>query len=311
MAAPLWCTLAMTRKLAWPSITLDEDLPRETTSREPFDQLMAELLARAGMVSEQVAAGVQRATITKGLDRDQAVLGGLLVRMGKLTRGVLDSTQAEESEAHLVLSRSATETAITLMWLIRHGSDDSLRRFRADSFAYWRKQLQRMRSPEVQEDKTMRSMRERTEQHVAFELSAAGVGWDDVPEQSNSWGPDMRQRCGQLGLSWVYPAYFASHSSYVHPSWHELRTFHLACDGDLVQLESTFGGMVPVAGYVLARLVAEACQAAAEVLPCDVDQADLQAVVKSTVRASQVLAIHFSDFISRGGVDEYLHGSSG
>jgi hypothetical protein len=291
-----------------PPITLDGDVLRETTSRDPFDQLMAEMLARAGMMSEQVIAGVQRATASEGLDLDKAVLGGLLVRIAKLMRGIFDSTQADESEAHLVLSRAAAETAITLMWLVKHGDEDSLRRFRADSFAYWRKQLEHMQSSAAQEDDTARSVRGRVECHVNHEMGTAGIAWDDVPRRSNSWGPDVRQRCEQLELDWIYRAFFASHSSYVHPSWHELRTFHLAGEGRVVHLDSTFGGMQPLAAYVLARLVAEACEAAAAGLPCDLDLADLHDIVAKTVNGSQVLALHFSEFMARGGVDDYLHG---
>lgn len=298
----------MAARLDLSPITVDEGLLSKTRSREPFDHLAVEMLARAGKMVEQVVSGVQRETVASGLSLDEAVIGGLLVRLGKLTRGVFDSAQTDESEAHLVLSRSAAETAIVLVWLVRRGTSEHRRRFRADSFAYWRGQLERMRPGAPGEDEVMRSTRERVERHVAHEMASAGVGWEDVPKRSNSWGPDMRQRCAQLGIEWIYDSFFASHSSYVHPSWHELRAFHLSSAEDVIRLEPTFGGMLPIGGYVLARLIAEACDAAAEALPCDIDSENLADFVNRTTTASRILSMHFSAFVGRGGVDEYLQG---
>jgi hypothetical protein len=116
----------------------------------------------------------------------------------------------------------------------------------------------------------------------------------------------MRQRGAALDQEWVYDALFASHSNYVHPSWHELRTFHLSTADRKVQLDLTYGGITPIGAYVVARLVAEACAAAAKFLPCDLDPEDTIARVEDTVRGSRMLTVAFTDFIARGGIDEDL-----
>lgn len=302
----------MSRTLRLAPIVVDSDALARSETRDPFDRLAFEMLARSGRMTEQVIAAVQRATPPTGLELDEAVVGGLLVRTSKLLRGVFDATQADESEAHLALSRCAAETAITLRWLVRCGTETAFRRFRADSFAYWRRQLDQMRAT-TSADEVEQRIAQRLERHVEAELRAAGVGWQDVPRRPNSWGPDMRKRCDALGQSWVYDAFFASHSSYVHPSWHELRAFHLDSSGDGLALDASYGGMAPIAAYVLARLVAEACGEAAFFLPCDLDQADVAARVEATVAASHALAVEFSDFVAAGGVDGDLdrHGAGG
>jgi len=86
-------------------IIIDGAALASALERDPFDELGYAMLARAGRMSEQVVAAVQRATPAGGLSLDDAVIGGLLVRMSKLTRAVFDATQADESEAHLALSR--------------------------------------------------------------------------------------------------------------------------------------------------------------------------------------------------------------
>jgi hypothetical protein len=283
-------------------ITIDGSVLDSTTSRDPYDQLAEEMLARGGMMCEQVVAAVRRATPASGLDIDQAVIGGLLVRVAKLTRGTFDATQAAESEAHLVISRSVAETAITLMWLVQRGDAQSYRRFRADSFVFWRRQLQRMDLAVAGGDLSSTEISERLRSKIELQMAQAGVSWDDVPQRSSNWGPNVRQQCEQLGLEWIY-SLFSGHSSYVHPSWHELRTFHLQTDGDGFQLDPTFGGMGPIVGYILGRLCAEACRAAASVLPHDLDVDDLDARITNTVEASQRLSVYFDDYMQRHGFD--------
>ena len=92
----------------------------------------------------------------------------------------------------------------------------------------------------------------------------------------------------------------------MNPSWHELRTFHLSSGEHGVRLDLTYGGISPIAAYVVARVVAEACGAAASRLPCDLDAEDTIERVQNTVRASQSLGSAFAAFIARGGVDDEL-----
>jgi hypothetical protein len=56
-----------------------------------------------------------------------------------------------------------------------------------------------------------------------------------------------------------------------------------------------------------ARLVAEACQDAATVLPNDLESGALAEVVEHTVRASQILSVEFGDFIRSMAPGEALH----
>jgi hypothetical protein len=287
-------------------ITLDGALLRTTASRTPLDELALAMLARAGMIAEQVVEGVRRASDADGLDLDQSVLGGLLVRLMKLLSGVFQSVNADESEAHLILVRPALETAVTIAWLVDHRAGDSLRRFRADSFVFWRRWRERAEASDVDEDQAMRATRLRIEQKIDRELSAAGLTWEEIPKRMNSWGPGMRERCEQLGRGWLYSSFFSGHSSYVHPSWHELSALHLTRVGHLGRLDVTFAGIAPVAAYKLTRISVEACAAAARELPCDLDAEDLARRVADTVTASRMLSAHFADFMARGGLDDEL-----
>ncbi len=170
--------------------------------------------------------------------------------------------------------------------------------------ARWRTWLQPAAASS--EDETAKQLREGIERHIAAELEAAGLTWDDVPARSNSWGPDVRRRFEDLDQYWLYEALFVSHSNYVHPTWHELRAFHLATDDGDLRLDSTYAGIAPIAAFVLSRLVAEACLDALSVLPHDLDEEAFAGAVRHTARASQHLSSLFNDFAARGGLDDDL-----
>jgi hypothetical protein len=158
-----------------------------------------------------------------------------------------------------------------------------------------------MRADLEHEDDSARTLRLQVEAHIDQELQAAGVDWADVPRKPNTWGPSIKKQCDAVGQAWVYDTLFASHSNYVHPTWHEIRAFHLTTQHGSLELDVTYGTMTPVAVYVVAQVVAQSCGDAAAYLPCDLEPDDTADRVASTIEASQVLAMDFSEFQARMG----------
>lgn len=197
------------------------------------------------------------------------------------------------------LARCLGETTITLRWLIQKSSAKSYKRFRADSFASFHGIRNGPHGATT-------VVRDGVLAHIDRELAAADLTWDDVPAKPNGWGPNVRQRFEALDQTWLYDALFVSHSNYVHPTWHEIRAFHLRTDADGMHLETTRAGMMPPAALLLTRLVVEACQDAASMLPHDLPHDAIAEVVASTVRMSHELSVAFHDFAARGGLDADL-----
>lgn len=278
----------------------------ETDDRTDFDAMGWYLLARVGQLCEILIDGVERSPEGKKLSLDQAVVGGLLVRMAKLTRAIFDSTQAEDSEAHSPLSRCLGETAITLRWLVWKNDPDTYRRFRADSFARFRRVLEDGYASKATEDGPSRIMREAVEKYIDSELAAAEISWEDVPKRPNSWGPDLRQRFKDLDQEGLYETLFVSHSNYVHPTWHEIRAFHLATENGGIGLDYSYAGMAPIAAFVVARLVVEACRDTVAALPITLNVEVFQDAVGRTLEASNGLIVKFGEFTARGGLDRDL-----
>ncbi|MGH9646685.1 MAG: DUF5677 domain-containing protein [Bryobacteraceae bacterium] len=135
------------------------------------------------------------------------------------------SIQLRRIPRHRILARCAGETAINLRWLLRVGTPEHYKRFRAEAFVALLRTANKV--DEDVEDPVLRGTGNLVTEILARELRDAGLEKGDVPKRTGRWGGTLRQRFEALDESGLYDAFFATHSDYVHGSWHELRTFHL------------------------------------------------------------------------------------
>lgn len=299
--------------LSLPPISIDWDLVESATDRHPFDRLGWELIARAGQIGERVvdSTGLDSNGNRRPLTLDEAVVGGLFVRMTKLLRGLFDASQSDESEVHQIVARCVVETAVNVRWLLLMNDPEEYKRFRADSFVNWRKWLE---TTTATGDASLDGIAVRVQQHIESELSAAGLTWSDIPKQPGSWGRgSFRQRLADLNIEGLYLVLFATHSYYVHGSWHELRTFHLKTEGGGLHLDSTFGELAPPTSYEVTLASLQAANDYIKAMPVPAAVAnDVIAVSESTIEACARLGAAFAGYVSRGGLDPLLerHSSS-
>lgn len=293
--------------LSLPPISIDWDLIESTSERWPFDRVGWELIARAGQIGEHLidATGADEEGHRRGLTIDEAVTGGLFVRMTKLLRGLFDASQSEESEVHQIVARCVVETAVNIRWLLKQDDPEEYRRFRADSFVTWRNLLSGL---DVTGDPVLDGTSARVRRNVEDELKAAGLTWEDIPKRSASWGRgSFRQRLADLDLEGLYDPLFATHSYYVHGSWHELRTFHLKTEDGVTLLDRTYGGLAPTTSY---EVTATALQATCDYVrsmpvPSNV-AAEVVELAQPTIEACRRLSAAFASYVSRGGLDDLL-----
>ena len=283
--------------LGLPPISVDFGELAETRESYPFDRAGWELVARAGRLTRLLVDA------TGPLTLDQAVVGGLMVRISKRLWDLFESTQAEESEAHGILARCILESTVDLRWLASRSDAAAFRRFRADSFATRRRWLDAATAEQVT-DATMDATLERVRAQTEAELAAAGVTWEDVPRRPHGWGGSLRQRMADLGLESEYTSFFAGHSNYVHGSWHEIRAFHLTTTPAGYCLDPTFGELSAPSSYATARQAFAACTAYIDFIPdLAIDVDEVRAATERSADGCVQLGSAFANFIKRGGID--------
>ena len=281
------------------------ELRSATDDRWPFDVFGWELIGRTGQVCEMLveATGRLRDGSKRGLSLNEAVNGGLVVRLTKLLRALFDATQADESEAHQILARCTAETAVNLRWLLLSRDAEAYKRFRAAGYRTFLRILEKVDADHA--DPVVKGTGERVVDIVTRELLAAGVERDDVPNRSGRWGGDLRQRFEELGETGLYDVFFGTHSDFVHGSWHELRTFHLRMTPRGYELDLTYGGLTPSAMYETSRLVFRAIRDYTSRMPlAGIDLEALRTIADGTIEAAKFATLEFARFIAEGGIDD-------
>ncbi len=122
---------------------IDEEKIRSFGSETDFLGLSISLLIETG--SYVCVAGNIYSPKTYTWNRNEAVLGGHLVRLYKLIDGLLDQTCKHRRETSFVLGRLAFECIINLRYLISHASDELFRSYRRYSLQHERRLLTRIR----------------------------------------------------------------------------------------------------------------------------------------------------------------------
>ena len=284
-----------------------ESLRAASKDRSPFDVTGWELIARAGMTGEKVIAATGRLPngSYRALSLDEALNGGLLVRLTKLLRALFDATQSD-SEAHQILARCVGETAVNLRWLLSVGKPKHYKRYRAEAFVALLRIAEQV--DEDAGDPVLRGAGDRVTDILARELRDAGLDKADVPRRTGQWAGTLRQRFEQLEETGLYDAFFATHSDYVHGSWHELRTFHLQSVEGGYALDLTYGGLTPSAMYETARLVLQAVDNYVDRMPvAGLDLEALRDVIQGTIQVAKFASLEFARFVAEGGVDDEIN----
>lgn len=162
--------------------------------------------------------------------RDQAAVGGNMVRLFKLLSAFLDQTQQRRPETSSILSRLAFETIVSVRYLIANFSPELAVEFRKHSLRHERRLWDaiqaniKARGGAVLpiEDRMMKSIER------AASLSGFAIETIDLKAKGPWGGKDLRQKAEAVGLNGLhYLAAFGGMSHNVHGAWFDLQQYHL------------------------------------------------------------------------------------
>lgn len=175
-----------------------------------------------------IISGIQPAT---PLDRNRAIIRGLVVRITKLMRLSLRELKDQESFQQLSISRELLETFATLMYLLEDGGDGTrYDQYVMHSLVAEREVLKDIKLNIARRDGAVWDIEERMERSINATAKAAGI--DDVstlPARKDIRFPNIEERLKRLG-----PGAYASYrtgSSETHGDWNDLYRNHLDYDG--------------------------------------------------------------------------------
>jgi uncharacterized protein DUF5677 len=161
--------------------------------------------------------------------RDQAAVGGNMVRLSKLLWAFLDQTVQKHFETSTILSRLAFETIVNARYLIANFSPELV-----DSFVRYSLRHERLLRDRIQANIQERGgdvlhIEQRMLKSIDRAARLAGVTLDsvDLKDRAPWGGKDLRRKAEAVGFGEAYLAVFGGMSHNVHGSWHDLYQFHL------------------------------------------------------------------------------------
>jgi hypothetical protein len=211
------------------------------------------------LVSVCAAAAVGTEGSPRVLDRNRAIIAGLLVRIAKFMRAILQlAFDRKSGEVTLALNRSILESATDIMYLCADDSPERFDRYVKDGLATERALYDRVQANVAKRGRKL-PIEERLLAGVADIFRESGVSIEEV--DSRRVGLDLASRLRAVGREEDYLFVQKIPAVTVHGTWLDLLHHHLreVEGGFAVRFEQTpadVAGLLPLGIMVLDALAA-------------------------------------------------------
>ena len=228
------------------------------TTEEDFTGLGVDLLVEVG--SYACVASCLLPGDTECWNRDQAIVGGNVVRLYKLISAVLDQTCKRRRETSFIFTRLAFEVIVNLKFLIKNASTELFESYIRYSLRHERKLHDRIQENIASRDGEVLPIETRMLNSIERTATKSEISIQDVStSEPKNWGnKNIFERAKDVELDEIYLAAMGGGSHSVHGNWMDLLEYHLE------DKEGGFGPNLewrtprPQVLYTMARLAAEA-----------------------------------------------------
>lgn len=159
--------------------------------------------------------------------RNEAVLGGLMVRLVKLQTGLLDQICQKRLEIVNILFRCLCENIINLEYLLKRSKDDLFDEYIEFSLRE-EKRLQNKIEKNIAERGYEIPIETRMKHSINHAFKISSFSSEQIDEKKwKPWGEKIYERAKKIGMEEIYFAAFSLPSHAVHGNWQDLITYHL------------------------------------------------------------------------------------
>ena len=256
-------------------------------SEDQFTGLAVELLKETGIILSIVACAYRfdDANRPRKWTRNEAILGGLAIRMSKLLQGLLDQTCQNRREIAEILFRCLSETAINLSYLLKESSDKAYEEYIDYSLREEKRLFNRIEE-NIAERGSELPIETRMKGSIMKAFEDSGVSPEQVDEKNRtSWGESIFKRAKRIGLKDAYQGLISIASHAVHGNWQDLISHHLEKDNKGFMPETRWTRARPQYLFVGALLSLDACDAyIANLLPNCPDRAEIRGKISDCLK---------------------------
>lgn len=161
--------------------------------------------------------------------RNEAILGGQLVRLFKLLDALLDQTCKHRRETSIVIARLVFECIVNLRYMIANASDDLFHSYRIYSLQHELKLIELIEENIADRGGESLPIEDRMISSILASFQASGLAREEIANrrQRNWSGLNLYERAKMIRLDQAYLAAFGGGSHSVHGNWQDLLEYHL------------------------------------------------------------------------------------
>ena len=202
------------------------------SSEDDFNGLSVEILIEVG--SYIVVAANLLSADTRRWNRDQAILGGHLVRLYKLISALLDQICQRRREITFIVSRLAFECIVNLRFLLAKTDRSNFDSYVRYSLRQERRLFEVIHKHIEERNGEILPVEDRMLRSIDRTMKASGVSISDLSKsQPKNWAEkNLHEKAEEVGLGKAYLGVFGGPSASVHGNWMDLLEFHLETHED-------------------------------------------------------------------------------
>lgn len=210
-----------------PAVEVQIETLRSYNTEEEFTSLAVDLLRE--VTSHVCVAASLLPGDTRAWTRNQAVLGGLLVRLFKMLSAVLDQTCQHRRETTFVFVRLAFECCVNVRYLIAEDSNSLYDSFVAYSLRHERKLFDRIHANIKTRGREPWPIEQRMLASIDRSADTSGISLENVTKESFAqWkNSTLFDRAQAIGWQEAYLFFVGGPSHAVHGNWQDLLEYHL------------------------------------------------------------------------------------
>ena len=242
-----------------PRTKVDIEEIKKFDSEEQFMSLAVDLLKEVGQITAILSCAyrLDERHNPRKWTRNEAILGGLMIRINKLQSGLLDQICQKRLEISIILFRCLAESIINLKYLLKKNSEEIFDEYIEYSLREEKRLLNKItqninrRGHELPiESRMKRSI------NLAFQTSSFSPTQVDETKWK-PWGEKIYKRAKSIDMEEAYFALFSLPSHAVHGNWQDLITYHLEYENGEFSPKTQWGYPRPQPLFVAALLSAE------------------------------------------------------
>lgn len=239
---------------------IDEEELKQYSDEDKFNSISVELMKDVGQITAILASSyrMDEEYNARLWNRNEAIIGGLMIRVAKLQMALLDQFCQNRSEIVEIIFRCFAETLINIEYLIKVDDDKVYKEFLEYGLRNDKRML-KIIDLEIQERGHEIPIEKRIRKSIANIFKISTLRPEDVDDtKRTSWGEDIYRRAKKIGRGHQYIALFGMASSAVHGNWSDLLRYHIEQKGEVFS-------PAPEWTYSRPQLLLSAAQVCAEV----------------------------------------------